>query len=56
MIKVCTCIHEGQDSLHGKYKRVMNETKDPTTVVCTVCKTRYSVSMKDLPVKKKEKK
>lgn len=39
MIKACSCKHEGQDSLHGKWQRVFNEVKSAkgTEYRCTVC-------------------
>lgn len=35
MIRQCTCIHKGQDSLHGKGMRVFNPTNKGFR--CTVC-------------------
>jgi len=54
MIKDCTCKHEAQDSMYGKGRRVMNDTKDRTMVRCTVCGTTHSVSSTRLTEKEKE--
>ncbi len=35
MIKMCTCAHPGQDKLHGKNRRVYNESTKGSS--CTVC-------------------
>lgn len=43
MIWTCNCPHEGQDQLHGTQRRVMNQTKDPSIVRCTVCKREHRV-------------
>lgn len=41
MIKTCTCQHPGQDEIHGKGKRVVNQTAKTTGTQkvyrCTVC-------------------
>lgn len=41
IIKPCTCIHEGQDKLHGKRNRVWNQIKtaqgSKNKYRCTVC-------------------
>lgn len=46
MIKICTCKHEGQDAIHGKDKRVFNETGkgsgDYKVYRCTVCQREVS--------------
>lgn len=36
-IKVCTCENEGQDRLHGKYRRVHNFCETSGHWRCTVC-------------------
>jgi hypothetical protein len=47
MIRKCTCKHESQDSIHGKYMRVFNRikgnTKDDYKVRCTVCRKEINV-------------
>ena len=52
MIVKCLCQHESQDKIHGPQNRVMNQTKDPSRVRCTVCKTLVSVSNKEKTDKK----
>lgn len=40
MIKKCNCKNKGQDKLHGKGMRVMNQTykgKSGSSYRCTVC-------------------
>jgi hypothetical protein len=47
MVVKCICKHEAQDKIHGEQNRVANETKDPTRVRCTVCKTLITVNKKE---------
>jgi hypothetical protein len=37
MIMTCTCIHEGQDKIHGKNQRVFNALLNDKGYRCTVC-------------------
>lgn len=50
MILGCTCIHNTQDEIHGKGKRVFNERKSGS-FRCTVCKKEVSAT-KEKAVKK----
>ncbi len=36
-IAKCTCIHEGQDKIHGRGNRVFNLGKSAEKGKCTVC-------------------
>lgn len=57
MIQFCAmCKSHEQDTMHGLGKRVMNATKDPTKVRCTVCKTLVTVQKTvNEPVRKEKK-
>lgn len=33
----CTCEHEGQDQMYGKFNRVFNEMETTGKFRCTVC-------------------
>lgn len=46
MILPCTCIHAEQDKLHGKGRRVHNETK--TSARCTVCKNEKPLTSQQI--------
>lgn len=37
IIAKCTCSHDGQDEMYGKWNRVWNPAGDKTGYRCTVC-------------------
>jgi hypothetical protein len=45
LIKQCTCIHAGQDEIHGKNNRVMSPTSKGTHR-CSVCGKEIGASGK----------
>ena len=51
VIAKCDCVHEYQDKIHGKGKRLMNEDKSGD-VKCTVCGKKSSVSKSEKKGKK----
>lgn len=52
MIAKCTCVHEGQDNLHGKNNRVCNVTFKKN-LRCTVCGKEQAMKETIKPEKKK---
>ena len=46
-IKVCSCDHKGQDSLHGKGRRVHNYCGNSGHWRCTVCGSEKSHTKED---------
>lgn len=52
MVLICSCTHEAQDRIHGKGKRVHNETK--TTARCTVCQNEKTLSQSQIKDAKKK--
>lgn len=49
MIAPCTCSHAGQDTLHGKGRRVYNEGK--TQATCTVCGAKRPLTAEQMKTK-----
>jgi rubrerythrin len=46
-IKLCTCENEGQDRLHGRYRRVHNYAESKDAWRCTVCGNEKSGKRED---------
>lgn len=53
MILMCVCIHDTQDRIHGRGKRVHNVTK-AGTARCTVCKIEKGLSQSQIKDAKKK--